>query len=290
MVTGATGFLGAHLVRALALQGALVVGVSRRDVASSDRLSYARVDLTDIDQVRRTLGQLRPDCVFHLSSLADGRPDLALVAPIMQAEVVATVNVLTVAAEQRIARVVLPASLEEVEPGATPHSPYAAAKTTTALYARMFSSLYGLPVVSARVFMAYGPGQPSWKLIPAVVLALLRGESPVVHSPDRLVDWIYVSDVIDGLLRVGAAEGVEGQVIDLGSGELVSIRMVVETIERLIGCGPRARYATACPRNERVVKANLTAAMERLHWAPRVSLQDGLALTIDALKAHTAGK
>jgi len=264
-----------------------VVGVSRRDVASSDRLSYLRADLTDIDQVRRVLGQLRPDCVFHLSSLADGRPDLALVVPILQAEVVAAVNVLTVAAEQRIARVVLPASLEEVEADGTPHSPYAAAKTTTALYARMFSSLYGLSVVSARVFMAYGPGQPSWKLIPSVVLALLRGDAPVVHSPERLVDWIYVSDVIDGLLRVGAAEGVQGQVIDLGSGELVTIRTVVETIERLLGCDGRTRYATACTRNEPVAKANLSAAKDRLHWAPRVPLQDGLALTIEALKVQT---
>ena len=122
LVTGARGFTGRHLVEALVAE---------------------RTDVT-------------PDFVFHLSSLADGRRNLDLVLPTFQAETLAAVNVLTTVAEAGHGRVLLPVSLEEPAAGEAPSSPYAAAKTATHLYARMFAALYRVPVMMARVFMAYG--------------------------------------------------------------------------------------------------------------------------------------
>jgi len=167
MVTGATGFIGSHLVRALVARGAGVIAVSRKNVEPSGGvLSWIRADLSDLAQANWAFEEARPDTVFHLSSLANGRPDLGLVEPTFRYELAATVNVLQAATQHKLRRLVLAGSLDEPAPGSQPASPYAAAKAASHVYADLFHSLYGVPLVIARIFMAYGPGQPSWKLIP----------------------------------------------------------------------------------------------------------------------------
>jgi UDP-glucose 4-epimerase len=153
-----------------------------------------------------------------------------------------TVNLLTLAAEYNCRRIVLTGSLAELEfenGDTAPSSPYAAAKWASNGYARMFYALYELPVVIARVFMVYGPGQMDFtKLIPYVTLALLQGRTPKISSGNRLVDWIYVSDVVNGFLALAQVSDVDGATLDLGSGSLVSIREIVHRLTLLIGSGP----------------------------------------------------
>jgi nucleoside-diphosphate-sugar epimerase len=293
IVTGATGFIGAHLVRSLIERGADVIATSRRDVGEGDDAGarWVRIDPTDLEQVRGAFTASRPDYVFHLSSLADGRHDLNLVVPIMQAELVSTVNVLTVAAECGIRRLVVPGSLEEPDPGTVPSSPYAAAKAASRIYARMFHLLYALPVVTARIFMTYGPGQPRWKLIPTVARALLSSVPPQIGSPERPVDWIYISDVVEGLVRLAEAPGIEGQTVDLGNGVLTTVRAVVETLCDLCQSKVDPVFAAAPTRPfERVARADLDATVRALHWRPQVVLREGLARTLEAFQRDEGPK
>ena len=75
----------------------------------------------------------------------------------------------------------------------------------------MFHALYKLPVVIARVFMVYGPAQQDLtKLVPYVILSILRGETPKISSGGRPVDWIYVSDVVDGFMALAERPGIDG--------------------------------------------------------------------------------
>lgn len=286
LVTGATGFIGAHLVRSLVERGAEVIATSRRDIEGGEAgARWMRADPADIDQLRGAFAASRPDFVFHLSSLADGRHGLSLVLPIMQAELVSTVNVLTVAAEHGVRRLVLPGSLEEPEAGAIPSSPYAAAKAASRLYTGMFHRLYGMPVVTARIFMAYGPGQPDWKLIPKAARALLSGIPPHIGSPDRPVDWIYVSDVVEGLIRLAGTPGIEGMTVDLGSGRLTTVREVVQILRDLSESSAEPVFAGTPARPfERVARADFDEMVRVLRWRPNVALREGLARTLDALR------
>jgi nucleoside-diphosphate-sugar epimerase len=88
----------------------------------------------------------------------------------------------------------------------------------------MFYKLYGLPVVMVRPFMTYGPGQDEHKLIPYVILSLLKGEAPRLSSGEQQFDWIYVDDVTDGFVAAAQADNTESHTVDLGSGRLVSVR------------------------------------------------------------------
>lgn len=291
LVTGATGFIGRHLATALMAAQADVYATSRgAPPATGSGMQWRRCDLLDSDAVRRLFAEVRPDYAFHLSSLADGRRDRDLVVPIFRSETIAAVNVLNAASESGTGRLLLPGSLEESAPGEIPSSPYAAAKAATRAYAQMFHALYGLPVVMTRIFMAYGPGQPAWKLIPAVAAGLMRGEAPVVTSPDRQVDWIYVADVVDGLIRAATAPGMEGQSVDIGSGELTAIRDVVERLCALIDPAIRPEYGGAGPRvNEQVRCADVGASLRLIGWRAGTALEEGLRRTVVALQQPRSG-
>jgi nucleoside-diphosphate-sugar epimerase len=252
-----------------------------------DGISISSCDLTDLPQVLALFEKIRPDYVFHLSSLADGRLDRTLVVPTLQNETVASVNVLSAVSEFATERLLMPASLEEPVAGQVPSSPYAAAKAASHLYARTFYRLYRTPVVMARIFMAYGPGQPAWKLIPATVARLLRGEAPVVESPERRVDWIYIADVVDGLIATMASPRTAGHLVDIGSGRLTAIREVVERLRALISPTTIPVYGGGPARgNEQVPEADLVATERLTGWSPQGGLETGLERTVAALR-HT---
>jgi nucleoside-diphosphate-sugar epimerase len=182
--------------------------------------------------------------------------------------------------------VILTGSLAEpeVENGETfPSAPYAAAKWASSGYARMFHALYKLPVLIARVFMVYGPGQMDFtKLIPYVTLSMLQGKTPKISSGERLVDWIYVSDVVDGFLALAQASDVDGATLDLGSGSLVSIRGIVQQLAISIGGGVNAEFGALPDRPLEPTRLAKTAeTFAKIGWQPQVSLQEGLKHTVE---------
>jgi nucleoside-diphosphate-sugar epimerase len=174
------------------------------------------------------------------------------------------------------------------EPGAdepataTPTSPYAVAKWAGSAVARMYHALYAMPVVVARIFMVYGPGQgDTTKLIPLVITSLLRDESPALSSGSRAVDWIHVEDVTRGLEAAATTPALEGRTIELGSGRLVTIREVVERIVQLTGAAGAPRWGALPDRPlERSVVADVEGTRRLTGWTPQVGLEDGLADTI----------
>jgi UDP-glucose 4-epimerase len=294
LVTGATGFIGSHVCRLLDEAGAQVHGVGRRTAEGVPGLArYHTGDLADASFVDRLLDESRPRCVFHLASHVVGARDLDQVASTLRDGLIATVNILTAAVRHGGPRVVLAGSLEEPEPEAewlVPSSPYAAAKLAGTAYARMFHALYELPVVHARIFMVYGPGQRDLrKLVPYTILSLLRGEAPRVSAGDRLVDWVYVEDVARGLMQMGEQGGIEGQRVDLGTGILTSVREVVMQLAKLVRPDIHPEFGAVAARPMEQVRRADTAAAERITgWRPGFSLAEGLASTVDWYRAQVA--
>src|SRR4051812_25002606 len=145
LVTGATGFIGSHLVRRLIDSDAEVHAVSRRPTLGPDASAWHVADLTDTDACAELIDTVTPDVVFHLASAVTGARDLDLVVPLMQANQGAAVNLLTAVVKSAPnARVVLAGSIEEPHQShdLTPVSPYAAAKSAATAYARMFFRLW----------------------------------------------------------------------------------------------------------------------------------------------------
>ncbi len=287
LVTGANGFIGAHLCRRLCQEGAEVHAVYRtRRPADAEGQRLWQADLAVLDSVKEVLGKAQPEIIFHLASHVKGAPGLEHVLPTFQSNLQSTVNLLTVAAETTRPRVVLTGSLAEPEAEKGEHfpsAPYAAAKWACTGYARMFHALYQLPTVVARVFMVYGPAQIDLtKLVPYVTLSLLQGKAPRISSGDRLVDWIYVSDVVNGFLALGEASNVDGATVDLGSGSLVSIREIVGRLATEIGNGVELEFGAIPDRPMEPVRTAQTAdTFARIGWKPEVALPEGLKRTVE---------
>src|SRR5712692_9689254 len=287
LITGASGFIGTHLVQRLLDEEAEVHAVYRTQTPPEDsRAKWWRADLSDEAAVRGLFRDIRPDVIFHLASHVKGAPNLEHVLPTFRSNLQSTINLLTLAAEKGCKRMVITGSLAEPEPEngeLFPSAPYAAAKWASSGYARMFHALYKLPVVIARVFMVYGPAQMDFtKLVPYVTLSMLQGKTPKISSGERLVDWIYVSDVVDGFLALAQASDVDGATLDLGSGSLISIRGIVQQLAASIGGGVNAEFGALPDRPLEPTRLAKTAeTFARIGWKPQVSLPEGLKSTVD---------
>ncbi len=286
LVTGAGGFIGTRLVQRLAASGVRVHGTTRSQRAPIAGLTWHVADLGHHQAVDHLIGKLRPQTIFHLASHVVGAREREHVRPTFLANLASTVHLLDAVTRvggcQRFVQV---GSLEEPDPGEpllAPSSPYAAAKASASAYGRMFYQLYGTPVVLARLFMVYGPTQRDLrKLIPYVILQLLRGEEPRLSSGTRPVDWIYVDDVVEGLVRLGTTVGLEGQRVDLGSGRLTTIAGVVEELYRRLAPGAPLPFGSMPDRaHEQVRKAEIQQTARQLGWRPTTSLERGLEKTI----------
>ena len=238
--------------------------------------------------VRRLISTIKPEIIFHLAA-GDTRAkrDVNLVVPIFKNNLSTTVNMLTAATETWCSRIVLPGSLDEPEVGVAPSSPYAAAHVAIQAYAQLFHRIFQLPVVVARIFMVYGPGQKALqKLIPYVILALLQGQIPKLSSGQRLVDWIYIDDLVEGLIALAQAPCVEGSAADLGSGSPVTVRAVVQELVRLTGSTVEPAFDAVQDRAMECVRtAKVNETYSQTGWKARTSLEKGLSQTIDWYRA-----
>ena len=300
LITGASGFIGSHLLRRLYEEGTEVHALSRTKHSSDDnRLYWWQVDLAETEAVRKLVKTIKPDVVFHLASHNVGARDLDLVMLTFRSNLMSTVNLFTAISEIGCRRVVLASSMEEPALGdahAIPSSPYAAAKWTSSAYARMFHALYQLPVVILRIFMVYGPAE--WhlrKIVPSVILSLLRGEAPQVTSGARQVDWVDVEDVVEALLAATRSP--------------VRRRSYDRHRFRRAGLDSRAcgaphtsdqpdRYSLSlepCPTgpSEQIRVANTVDTAALMGWEPATSLEEGLKRTVDwyeeRLRANALG-
>src|ERR1044071_6154772 len=140
------------------------------------------------------------------------------------------------------------------------------------MYAEFFHALYQTPVVVARIFMVYGPGQLDLtKVVPYSVLRGLDGEPAQLASGTRLTDWIHVDDAVTGLLTLAEAPDVEGQVIDLGSGDLVTVGEIVSRIAVKLGSPPPTLGALPDRPLERVRRADVEATSRCIGFRPKIS-------------------
>ncbi len=292
LVTGASGFVGRHLLAALARAGAETVALSRvLRPESTPGARWREIDLEYREAVEKALDEERPEVVFHLASLVTGKREMELVLPTLRANFESTVHLLSAATRVGCRRIVLAGSLEEPDAGTAPSSPYAAAKAASAIYGRFFHATYGTPVVTARLFMVYGEGQSDrTKVVPASILECLEGRRPRISSGKRPVDWIHVDDVARGLVALATAPGIEGGTFDLGSGELVTVRDVVERICRALGVDGPEVGALADRPHEVVRRADPERTAARTAWRPEIGLDAGLARTIAAFRAERAAE
>jgi UDP-glucose 4-epimerase len=291
LITGASGFIGSRLMDRLKETGCTIYALSRSAHAADDHTHWLKADVCNLDELRAIFEKIRIDIVFHLASHVTGNGDLKHIESTLRNNLISAVNLLTLVTEFKCERLVSIGSMEEPEINSNdiPSSPYSAAKWAATGYSRMFFHLYNTPVVTATLYMVYGPDQKdATKLIPYVTTSLLQNMAPKLSSGKRHVDWIYVDDVVEGLIQIAITPGILGQVIDIGSGQTHTIRTLVDRLVGLIKPGVAPDFNALADRPlERMRIANVERTQSQINWKPRISLDEGLARTVDWYKANS---
>lgn len=301
LVTGATGFIGSHLTRRLVELGADVHALTStvssvyptRLVDLRDRITIHEGNLCDRSAMDAVVSSSRPSHVFHLGAYTHVGKSWSRVDECIQANVQGTVNLLQSLAERGgYERFVYTGTSEiygDIEvpfsEGAkvNPVSPYSVSKYAGERYCRMFHDGHGWPIVMLRPFNAYGPAQSPDRIIPEIIVRALRGGHLKMTQGRQTREFNFVEDLADGFVRAAIAEGVEGEIFNLGCGEEVSMRDLATTILDLMGNPIEADFGALPDRPTEIWRmyCDNTKARDRLGWVPRHSLAEGLERTIE---------
>jgi NAD dependent epimerase/dehydratase len=307
LVTGAGGFIGSHLAEALVRAGASVRAFvrynSRNDhgwleTAEPDvarELEIFRGDLANPEAVAGAVSGR--DVVLHLGALIPIPYSYRHPREFETANVTGTLNVLEAARRAEVRRLVHTSTSEVYGTGQRipidedhplhPQSPYAATKVGADQLALSYQRSFGTPVAIVRPFNTYGPRQSARAVIPTIVTQALARDSIELGATDTTRDFLYVDDNVQGIMRCATAEGIEGEVINLGTGVEVSILEVVQRVLRLLDRElpvgfDENRLRPPDSEVERLV-ADVAKAKELLAWQPEIDLDEGLRRTIEWL-------
>lgn len=305
LVTGAAGFIGSHLVEALGREGAKVRAFVRYnsrndygwleqlDQALTDEIEIFRGDLANPEAVGNAVGGC--DTVFHLGALIPIPYSYRHPREFVAANVEGTLNVLEACRRESTRRLVhtstsevygtaVSVPIDEQHP-LNAQSPYAATKIAADQLALSFWRSFEIPVVVARPFNTFGPRQSARAVIPTLITQALGREEVELGSTHPTRDFLFVEDLVGGLIRCAEADGVEGEVVNLGSGAEISIAELAQEVFRLVGRDLPITFSPDRARPplsevERLL-ADTSKAERLLGWTPKVGLEEGLQRTIE---------
>jgi NAD dependent epimerase/dehydratase len=313
LVTGGAGFIGGHLIERLLADGAEVSALVRYN-SRGERGTLDWLDPELVANVNVVPGELRDiesvshaargtDVIMHLGALIAIPYSYVNPRDYFEVNVLGALNVAQAALAADVSRVVHISSSEvygtarevpitETHP-IEPQSPYAASKVGADKLMDSWHRSFGLPVVVLRPFNTYGPRQSARAVTPTIVTQALAGNTVRLGSLKPRRDLTYVTDTVAGMVAAATSSpDTVGRTIQLGTGEAVSIGQILQTVGELLGKRliPELDEARVRPEHSEVqlLLSDPTLAKSVLDWTPKVSLAEGLALTIEWISKNTA--
>ncbi len=304
LITGGAGFIGSHIVRRLLREGGKVRVVDNLVTGDLERLSDVRSaieflqgDLADPQVCEQALAGV--DYVLHQAAIPSVQRSIKDPVATNRANITATLNLLESARKAGIKRFVYAASSSaygdtEVLPkreamAANPLSPYALQKLVGEHYCRLYYQLFGLETVCLRYFNVFGPGQdPNSEysaVIPKFISRLLKKDRLTVFGDgEQSRDFTYVENVVEANLQALQAPDTAGKLFNIGCGERITLNRLIEELEAILQIKAQVDYLAPRPGDVRHSLADITLARTILGYNPRVSLEEGLQRTVDAMK------
>ncbi|MBI4732178.1 MAG: NAD-dependent epimerase/dehydratase family protein [Chloroflexi bacterium] len=297
LITGAAGFLGTAISNRLVREGHQVRGLD--DLSTGDPsglepgVHFTRGDVNDRPKLWTLLQDV--DCVYHLAARVSVPESILYPREYNASNVGGTVSLMEAMRDVGIRRVVLASSGaiygdQEAQPlsegqAPRPLSPYAVSKLAAEYYMRTIGTLWGIETVSLRIFNAYGPGQRLPPAHPPVVPYLLRqavrGGTLVVNGDgSQTRDYVYVDDVVSGMVAAATAPNINGLVINLGSGLEASVLDLARLVLKITGSSANVVPNSQTSGGVSRMCANIALAEKRLNYKPSIVLEDGLRLPL----------
>ncbi len=305
-VTGATGFVGAHVVRLLVEQDAKVVCLQRDEVRANsldifdlrDRVTVINGAVEDFELCSRVLNEYEIDSVFHLAAQAlvgaANRSPLST----FESNIRGTYCLLEACRQNETVKRTIVASSDKAYGSHTElpyfedfalqgRFPYDVSKTCTDLIAQSFAHTYDLPVSITRSANIYGPGDLNLsRIIPGTIISILDGENPIIRSDGTPIrEFIYVKDIAEGyLLLAENIDQAKGNAYNFGANEPVKMidlaNKIIELTGRKKALTPNVLLKAKIAREIDAQYLSAEKVEKQFGWKAKYSLDEGLKNTI----------
>jgi CDP-glucose 4,6-dehydratase len=309
-VTGATGFIGAHVAKKLVEAGARVICLQRDAVRANSldlldlrrRVTVVNGSVEDFSLIERTINEYEVEAVFHLAAQAIvGTANRSPIST-FETNIRGTYSLLEACrVSSMVKRIVVASSdksygTQQELPYTEEHPlnglfPYDASKACTDILARSYAHSYKTPVVVSRFANIYGPGDMNLsRVIPGTILSILRDQAPVIRSDGTPIrEFVYVDDVADGyLLLAEKIDEVIGEAFNFGAGEKIAMLDLVEKIIKLSGKDLKPKVMLQSKIEQEIDAQYLSSQKieKRLGWRANVDLDEGLRRTMEWYREH----
>jgi len=308
LVTGGAGFIGSHIVERLVSLGHNVYVIDNLSNGSIDNIQHLmnkdnfifyKGDIRDLSLVKMILMDV--EAVIHLAAVIDVQFSINYPEETNDVNVNGTLGLLKSSFQFGIKKFIYTSScavygeaqylpIDENHP-TNPISPYAASKLASEAYVKAYSKISGLKTIILRLFNVYGPRQELSRyagVISKFISNAIKGEDLVIFGDGTQTrDFIFVKDIVDLMIALVEGEYLSGEIYNVGSGVAISIRELANKVKELTGQEKiKIRYTAERPGDIKESQASIEKITRDLNFSPKVSLEDGLKLTIEYMKGH----
>lgn len=292
-VTGASGFIGSHVTRALIREGHTVLALVSQDNAMGRLLDVqgrfeilqGRLNATGI--LHDGIKKFQPDACIHLAWYAE--PGKYLYSEKNITSLFESISLFKILKSVECQKIVMAGTCAEYDTDygylfedtpTNPATPYAAAKLSCYLLCKHMARSSDITFAWGRIFFPYGPQENQGRLIPSSICSLLQNKCFHASSGDQLRDFIFIEDVADAFCRLLGKDAAG--IFNISSGIPLTVRSLLESIEKLTGTCDLIEYGSVQQRSwDPPFICGANSNLKQLGWQQRYSLNQGLSKTIE---------
>ena len=305
VVTGGAGFIGSHIAEKLAIDGHEIVIVDNLDdyysidlkkrnieiVLESGEASFINADVTNLKSMSEIIDST-VDYVYHEAAQAGIRVSVEDPFKPNNVNVVGTLNVLKASLDANVKKVINASSssvygkvkylpFDEQHP-TQPVSPYGVSKLAAEHYCRVFYEVYGLPTTSLRYFTVYGPRMRPDLAISIFTQKMLNNEPITIFGDgEKTRDFTYIDDVVDANKRLLDNTATDGKVLNIGSGNRISVNDLVENLSAIISAESEIKYTESQKGDAENTLADTNLGKELIGYEPGYDIANGLEKIVE---------
>ena len=297
LITGATGFIGQHLIEKLSKEKFEIYCLSRKfnnDFINkySNFCTLLEIDLTDYNMTNQAILKVSPHYVIHLASSKSRSNKIDDIRSIFDYNFNSSLNLFeTLLKNKNLISLTVLGSIEEYgnvnipfieNQFESPNTIYGLSKLSITKLANIFFNEYNLPVVILRPSIVYGPNQNVDMFIPSLINALIQKQNFKMTYGEQFRDFIFIDDLIEALINTISIDELSGLVINIASGLSYKLNEIAIKIATQLNATKHLQIGAIKYRNLEIMEytVDINNAKTNIKWQPKISIDEGLALTI----------
>lgn len=305
LISGSNGFIGSHLTHRLVKEG-YTVGIIKRRNSNMwrikeliDKVSNYELDLKDAKEILKTVVNFKPDIIFHLAAYYAVEHKSEETSPMVETNVLGTLNLLEAAKEAEVKLFVNTSSCfvyeentQKIREDANlkPLNLYALTKIQAEQACTFYTEKYKFKAVTFRLFPPYGPFDNERRLIPYVIRRFYQRKPLKLTSGMQKWDFTYVDDIVDAYMKLLSVTNLHNghEIFNIGKGKTACIREVIVQIKKIMGATYEPEWGAIPHRKNEVwfICADISKAKAFLNWRPRKTLEEGIKATVKWYKSY----